>query len=280
MRLRRSPEDGRVAVLSTETLPDVQTSGDTREVPLDEVGVAGLSLPINVAGPDGTQQATVAELELVVALDAEVRGTHMSRLVEEAVSTVAATTPGTALDLARAIRGRLDAPASRVGFCFPLFVDRQAPVSGLTAPQRYEVRLVATTSAVGEKVLVGVRVPVTSLCPCSREISDYGAHSQRGYVNVEVDSPGWSTGQGIWPQELFAYADTAGSAPIYPLLKRVDERSVTMQAYDQPAFVEDIARDVVVAVRADDRCRAWSVNVENHESIHDHQAVASVRGGR
>ena len=126
---------------------------------------------------------------------------------------------------------------------------------------------------------MAVRVPVTSLCPCSREISDYGAHSQRGYVDLEVESPGWRAGGGIWPQELLVYAD-AGSATVYPLLKRVDERAVTMQAYDQPAFVEDIARDVVVAVRNDERCSTWSVTVENQESIHDHQAVARVRGGR
>jgi GTP cyclohydrolase I len=163
---------------------------------------------------------------------------------------------------------------------FPLFVDRSAPVSGLAAPQRYEVRVTAATDGIEETVRVAVRVPVTSLCPCSREISDYGAHSQRGYVDLEVESPGWRTGEGVWPEELFAYADAAGSAPIYPVLKRVDERAVTMQAYDRPAFVEDIARDVVVAVRGDERCVAWSVSVENQESIHDHQAVASVRGER
>ena len=123
-------------------------------------------------------------------------------------------------------------------------------------------------------------MPVKSLCPCSREISDYGAHSQRGIVDLEVESPAWDGGTGIWPQELFCFADEAGSAQIYPLLKRLDERAVTMKAYDNPAFVEDIARNVVVAVRSDERCASWNVTVTNEESIHAHQAIARVSGHR
>jgi GTP cyclohydrolase FolE2 len=156
-------------------------------------------------------------------------------------------------------------------------------VTGLSAPHRYEAWLSAevdTGELEASHVRVGVRAAVTSLCPCSREISDYGAHSQRGHVEVEVEAPGWCEGRGIWPQELFGYADQAGSAQIHPLLKRPDERAVTMLAYDQPAFVEDIARDVVLAVTADPRCTAWSVTVINQESIHDHQAIARVRGAR
>ncbi len=270
-----------MSVLATaEALPDVHETGDARGVALDEVGVAGLSLPITVLGPDGGRQATVADAELSVALAAEVRGTHMSRFVEEAASALGPITPGTVFQLAHGLRKPLDAPASRVQLRFPLFVDRAAPASGLSAPHRYEAHLLATAGPSDGRVFVGVRAAVTSLCPCSREISDYGAHSQRGHVEVEVEAPGWLQGEGIWPQELFAYADEAGSAPIHPLLKRSDERVVTMQAYDRPAFVEDIARDVVVALQTDERCAAWSVSVVNQESIHDHQAVARVRGRR
>jgi len=166
---------------------------------------------------------------------------------------------------------------------FPLFVQRPAPVTSLSAPHRYEAWLGAEVDASGSQrsqVRVGVRAAITSLCPCSREISDYGAHSQRGHVEVEVESPGWRDASGIWPQELFSYADQAGSAQIHPLLKRPDERAVTMRAYDRPAFVEDIAREVVLAVRADHRCSAWNVTVVNQESIHDHQAIARVCGRR
>lgn len=267
-----------MTLLDARALPDVQAAVDPRDVALDEVGVSGLALPVEVAGPDGASQATVADFDLTVGLAAETRGTHMSRFVEEAAA-LGPLTAAAVTDLAQRLRRRLDAPSSHVAVRFPLFLTRPAPASGLAAPQRYDAWFAATAGPT-ERTLVGVRAAVTSLCPCSREISDYGAHSQRGYVELEVESPAWRDGKGIWPQELFAYADAAGSAPIHPLLKRVDERAVTMQAYDNPAFVEDIARDVVIAVRADPRCAAWSVVVTNHESIHDHQAVARVRGRR
>ncbi len=124
---------------------------------------------------------------------------------------------------------------------------------------------------------IGVRVPVTSLCPCSKEISDYGAHNQRGYVEITATSP-WPAGEaaGIWFDDLIEVAEQAGSAPIYPLLKRSDEREVTMQAYDNPAFVEDIVRDVIVALRQDVRVASARVRASNQESIHDHSAVAQL----
>jgi GTP cyclohydrolase I len=267
-----------VTLLSASALPDVQATGDPRGIALDEVGVSGVALPVEVAAPDGSVQTSVAEFDLSVGLAAETRGTHMSRFVEEAAA-LGPLTAGTITALAQRLCERLEAPTSQVVARFPLFHARPAPASGLVAPQRYDAWLAANAGST-PRTAVGVRVAVTSLCPCSREISDYGAHSQRGYVELEVDSPGWEDGAGVWPQELFAYADAAGSAPIHPLLKRADERAVTMQAYDNPAFVEDIARDVVLGVQADPRCAAWSVVVTNHESIHDHQAVARVRGRR
>lgn len=268
-----------MSVVGAALLPDVQTRGDDRRVHLDAVGVSGLSLPVTVLGPDSAVQATVADAEMTVAVPQSVKGTHMSRFVEEAVA-LPALTPGVVLDFARTLAIRLASPASRARFSFPLFVQREAPVTKKAAPHRYDVTLIGEIASGVGRVSVGVSVPVKSLCPCSREISDYGAHSQRGIVDLEVESPAWDGGVGIWPQELFGYADEAGSAPIYPLLKRPDERAVTMQAYDTPAFVEDIARDVVVAVRADRRCASWTVTVTNQESIHAHQAIARVSGQR
>jgi GTP cyclohydrolase I len=271
-----------MSAAAVDLLPDVQARGDARGVALDAVGVAGVALPLSVLAPDGSQQSTVAEAELTVALTAEVRGTHMSRFVQEAAA-LEPITPAALLSLAESLCERLEAAASSVMLRFPLFVQRPAPVTGLSAPHRYEAWLgaeVDASSSQGPRVRIGVRAAVTSLCPCSREISDYGAHSQRGHVEVEVESPDWRAGIGIWPQELFNYADQAGSAQIHPLLKRPDERAVTMLAYDRPAFVEDIAREVVLAVTADRRCSAWSVTVVNQESIHDHQAIARVRGVR
>jgi GTP cyclohydrolase I len=265
-----------------DLLPDVQAAGDERGVALDIVGVSGLTLPVMVGGPDGAERASVAEVELSIGLDAGTRGTHMSRFVEEAAA-LDVITPASVLGLAESLRTRLEGRGSTVQFGFPLFVERAAPVTGLAAPHRYHASIAAKIDGREPEfacVTIGVRAAITSLCPCSREISDYGAHSQRGEVILHVEAPGWRDGASIWPQELFAFADQAGSAQIHPLLKRPDERAVTMLAYDQPAFVEDIARDVVVAVKGDDRCVAWDVRVVNQESIHDHQAVAQVRGRR
>jgi GTP cyclohydrolase FolE2 len=206
----------------------------------------------------------------------------MSRFVEEAAE-LPVITPATVLELTEHLSERLQASASNVLLRFPLFTERPAPVTGVSAPHRYDVWLggeIDRGDPESARVRIGVRAAVTSLCPCSREISDYGAHSQRGHVELEVEAPGWRSGESIWPHELFCYADGAGSAQIHPLLKRPDERAVTMGAYDRPAFVEDIARDVVLAVKADERCAAWSVTVVNQESIHDHQAIARVRGRR
>jgi GTP cyclohydrolase IB len=279
MTARTTTTDVDVALLDHQLLPDVQATGDHRGVALDAVGIAGLSLPVNVLGPGGAVQPTVAGLEMTVAVPATVKGTHMSRFVEEATAT-GPLDPGAVVGLARRLRDRLEAPEAAVDVRFPLFVERAAPATGAVAPHRYDVQLRAAISPAGVDVEVGVTVPVTSLCPCSREISDYGAHSQRGTIELRVASPAWADDQGIWPQELFAYADEAGSAKIYPLLKRPDERAVTMGAYDAPAFVEDVARNVVVAVRADARCVRWAVAVSNEESIHAHQAVARVSGAR
>lgn len=260
-------------------LPDVQRREDDRGVHLDAVGVSGLTVPVTVLTRDGASQASVAAVDLTVAVPAHVKGTHMSRFVET-VAALGPLSPPAALGLAQDLRVGLESPASQVALTFPLFVDRPAPETGLSAPHRYDVTLRASADDVENRVWVGVRANVTSLCPCSREISDYGAHSQRGVVHVEVESPSWTDSDGIWPEELFQYADGAGSSRIYPLLKRPDERFVTMQAYDAPAFVEDIARNVVVALRRDARCAAWSVEVANQESIHSHEAVARVRGSR
>lgn len=280
MLLQGAGERTTVSAIALDTLPDVQASGDTRGVSLDAVGVAQLHLPVTVLGPDASEQATIAEAELTVAIPADIKGTHMSRFVEEA-TLLAALTPARVLELAESLRDRLESPASQVLLRFPLFVQRPAPVTGGAAPHRYEAWIGASLGRDNAAaVRIGVRAAVTSLCPCSREISDYGAHSQRGYVEVEVASPGWRDGEGIWPQELFAYADGAGSAQIHPLLKRADERAVTMSAYDNPAFVEDIARDVVLAVRGDKRCASWTVTVTNQESIHEHQAITRVSGAR
>lgn len=262
--------------LAVPALEDVQSQPDSRGVTIDEVGITELRVPTTVVSRDGTRQPTVATLEMTVDVPPTVRGTHMSRFVEVLHETDAPMDIDRLARLAERIRTRLDSERAIVRMTFPFFVTREAPASGLAAPMDYEGRIAVSLGA-GLEQTVGVCTPVTSLCPCSKEISDYGAHNQRGYVEIEVVC---AHGAVVWIEDLVEIAEDAASTPVYSLLKRVDEREVTMQAYEKPAFVEDIARDAVVALRNDERVRSYMVRVTNLESIHSHNAVATVRGRR
>jgi GTP cyclohydrolase I len=262
-------------LLMEGVLPDIQGSDDKRGVALDDVGISGLRYPITVQCADGSTQQTVCEAQLAVALGASMRGTHMSRFVEALHEQRQAISPAGILAMARDLTARLEAGEAAVKLAFPLFIGREAPATGQEALLGIDCTLTARIRPSGAEVCVGARVPVTSLCPCSKEIADYSAHSQRGHVLIEALDGHWPIGDpGLWPEELLAVCDQAASAPIYPLLKRPDERYVTMLAYDRPAFVEDLAREVALALKADERVAGFDLEVVNQESIHDHQAFA------
>jgi GTP cyclohydrolase FolE2 len=258
-------------------LEDVQNSVDERDIAIDAVGIASLRYPILIADRDGTAQRTAATASMNVDLPGSVRGTHMSRFVETLDGHADRISAASLVEIAASMRDRFDSKRARIRLEFPYFLERSAPDSGLRSISDYEGRLTAEVDGPRSLLEVGVRVPVTSLCPCSKGISDYGAHSQRGYVDLDVrcrpESP-------VWLQDLIEVADASGSAPIYSLLKRVDERHVTMEAYDNPAFVEDIARDAALALRSDRRVEAFTVRVANQESIHNHEAVACINWER
>lgn len=260
---------------ATAVIPDVQGGRDDRGVGIDEVGIDQLSYPVDVAGGDGVSQRTVALAMMTVELAADRRGVHMSRFVELLDEHAGAVSAGGFERLVESVRWRLDSRRAVVGLSFPYFLRREAPASGASSMNRYDCRLTGeATEGKAFATEVGVRVPVTSLCPCSKEISDYGAHNQRGHVEVRAK------GEGIWFEDLIEVAEAAGSAPVLALLKRPDERVVTMQAYDNPAFVEDLARDVMVALQDDQRILAAEVSIANQESIHAHEAVARLRWER
>jgi GTP cyclohydrolase I len=264
-----------MSLLVERMLPDVQAGGDERGVALDDVGISGLRYPATVECADGSLQQTICEAQLAVALEGPTRGTHMSRFVEALHEQREMLSPASILAMARDLAARLDTDEAAIRFAFPLFVSREAPVTGQEALLGIDCTLTARSGTDGAEVRVGARVPVTSLCPCSKEIADYSAHSQRGHVLVEVLDDRWPAGApGLWPEELLAICDQAASAPIYPLLKRPDERHVTMLAYDRPAFVEDLAREVALTLKADERVAGFDLEVVNQESIHDHQAFA------
>jgi GTP cyclohydrolase I len=266
-----------VTSLASLPLNDVQALFDDRQLPIEEVGIADLRYPLLVKDRSNQAQPTVATVAMDVDLPANVKGTHMSRFVEVLDSHATEVSVNTVVSIADALHDRLGGSRARVAFRFPYFRSRTAPVSGLSALAEHEAELTGERVNGSASVHLSVRVPVTSLCPCSKEISDYGAHSQRGYLQLDAHC---SADAPVWIDDLIDVADRCGSAPVYPLLKRVDERHVTMQAYDNPAFVEDIARDAAIALRKDNRVLRFEVSVSNHESIHNHSAVARITGER
>jgi GTP cyclohydrolase I len=264
------------SALLAGVMPDVQGSVDRRELPIQRVGVRALRYPLRWRG-SGAEQPSVAQCSMSVALPADKKGTHMSRFIALLERCLAPDQP--ALDLVRLagmhaeMLDLLEAHAGRIELRLPLFVRKTAPVSGVESLMDYEIT-VAVDGAVAEaRSELSVLVPVTSLCPCSKSISDYGAHNQRSHVNVTVESS-----PPIDPVELIEKVEAQASCELYGLLKRVDEKHVTERAYDNPKFVEDLVRDVAAALRADPRITRWAVEAENFESIHNHSAFARIEG--
>lgn len=259
-------------------MEDVQNQTDSRELPIDLVGVTGLRYPITVRDKTRQRQKTVAEMSLSVSLPHHFKGTHMSRFIEVVHEHRDAIDMETLPGIIRALRERLEAERARIDIRFPYFFERVAPASGQRSLMSYDCRYTAEVDRDGDDFLVGVRVPVTTLCPCSKAISDYGAHNQRGYVDIEVRAKrgGGGLPKMVWIEELVEIGERSASAPVLPLLKREDERALTMQAYDNPAFVEDVVRAVAAELRADPRVEWLKVRVETLESIHDHNAFAVI----
>ena len=268
------------ATASTCVLHDVQAEADTRGLHIDRVGVSGLAYPITVLDRDQGRQQTVGEISLSVSLSHDERGTHMSRFIEIFERYRGEMTIHTLPALLDEMRDRLDSQAAEINIAFPYFVERQAPVTGSSAMMDYHCSFSGTRGSTGDLFTLSVRVPVSTLCPCSKEISDYGAHNQRGYVTAQVRTNSFEDHDLIWIEELIGWIEDSASAPVYPILKRPDERHVTMQAYDNPRFVEDVVREVGLRLRGDERIAWFRVHVENHESIHNHSAFAEIEWER
>ena len=263
-------------------MEDVQGRRDEREVALDRVGVSGLRYPIVVLDRDHQKQHTVAVLKMSVNLPHEFKGTHMSRFIEVLNEHRGEITMRTVPAILRDLRKKLDAESAHIHLVFPYFLERRAPISGASALMDYECSFDAAVNGGTDKFVFGVRVPVTSLCPCSKAISDYGAHNQRGYITIDVQTirDPENNFALVWFEELIDIAEQSASAPVYPLLKRADERHVTMQAFDNPVFVEDMVRNVALVLRNDSRIAWFRIDALNQESIHNHSAFASVEWDR
>jgi GTP cyclohydrolase IB len=251
---------------------DIQNEKDERNMPIDKVGVSNVKYPISVLDRKGDVQHTVASINMYVDLPHHYRGTHMSRFIE-VISHHSMNLKLDNLDkILKEILETLDCETSHLEVEFPYFIYKKSPVSGIESPMEYICRVEAKMGR-NEKLslTMEVRVPVHNLCPCSKEISEDGAHNQRGEITIRAVSS-----KMIWFEELIEVAESSSSAPLYTLLKREDEKFVTEQAYNNPKFVEDTARDVAVALEKDPRVSWFSVEVKNFESIHNHNAYACI----
>lgn len=257
-------------------IPDVQSHPDARELPIDRVGIRNLRYPIRFADGSDPPQSTVASCSAYVALPADRKGTHMSRLVA-AIDELAEPLSIAALPrFLDALLVRLEADAGRVEIAFPWFIRKNAPVTGVESMMDYEVRLVADAAPGKRSVDVMVVVPVMSLCPSSKAIADYGAHNQRSHLTLTVRP---RAGAPLTLAELIALAEAQASSELYGLLKRADEKFVTERAYEQPRFVEDLVRGIAARLVDDARLIGFSVAAENFESIHNHSAYAEIVRG-
>ena len=263
-------------------MEDVQSRSDDRNLPIQRVGVTNLRYPIAVLDRQHKKQETVASFTLSVSLPHQFKGTHMSRFIEVLNDHRGDVTMFTVPEILADLQQRLDAESARLEVAFPYFLDRSAPVTGAISMMDYECAFIGDVHGSASDFVLRVTVPVTSLCPCSREISDYGAHNQRGYVTVELRTRPTPAGEAqmVWIEEVIDVVERSASSPVFPLLKRPDERAVTMRAYDNPVFVEDLVRNVALELREDDRVQWFSVRALNQESIHNHDAFAELEWSR
>lgn len=254
-------------------LADVQAEPDARGIAIDQVGIKRLLLPVRVPDRSGTLQSSLGTFSLSVALDGATKGIHMSRLVEIALALAPELTLERLLEALTTLCEREHSPRSMLEVTFPFFRTKQAPVSGLTSPLDYMVTWSGERTAETVHWTWTLVIPVTTLCPCSREISLYGAHNQRAEVTL-VLTPRAS----FDIESAFDRVEAQASAELYALLKRTDEKRVTEQAYERPRFVEDLIRDIARALTGDPRIAHFTITVENLESIHHHSAFAHLSG--
>lgn len=251
-------------------MPDVQSSVDTRQIPIQRVGVRGVRYPLTLRTPQGLQP-TVGTFHLDVHLPADQKGTHMSRFVALLEDEREPLDPVSMRGLLAKMLERLEADAGRIEVSFPYFINKVAPVSGVSSLMDYEVTLIGETRHGVTKIWLKALVPVTSLCPCSKKISQYGAHNQRSHITLTVE-----LAEDLPIESLVRMAEEEASCELWGLLKRPDEKFVTERAYENPKFVEDLVRDIAMRLNADDRIVAYALEAENFESIHNHSAYAVI----
>ncbi len=253
-------------------MKDVQNLKDDRNMAIDRVGVKGIKYPITVLDRANKIQHTTADINMFVDLPHEYKGTHMSRFIEMLHVFRNKVSLKSLSMILEEMKKQLDAKSAHIEIRFPYFIEKKAPVTGATGLMDYKCCIQASSNGINETDnLVEIRVPVTSVCPCSKEISQYGAHNQRGEVSVSVRFKEF-----FWMEDLIALVEQSASCEVYSILKRSDEKAVTEKGYENPKFVEDVVRDVALKLEEDDNFTWYSISVENFESIHNHSAYAYI----
>ena len=260
-------------IMKSCDLPDTQNNLDTRQIIIDRVGIKDIAHPITYVDRDGNKSPTVGNFTMTVTLPENVKGTHMSRFIQILNEGPCEFNSGNFSKIIEKVRDRLESDTAHITLDFPFFRKKTAPSSGVESLMDYQVTLDGSLEKGKTEVMIKVVVPVTSLCPCSKSISKYGAHNQRSHITIKARA---TVGKTLYLEDLIDLAEKKASCELYAILKREDEKVVTERAYDNPAFVEDLVRDIAVALNANDNINYYSLESENFESIHNHSAYALI----
>lgn len=253
------------------SIEDVQNLPDIRQLAIDKVGIKAIRHPVKVKDKTGGAQHTVATFNMYVHLPHNFKGTHMSRFVEIINANEREISVENFQMILNEMANRLEAKSGHIEMTFLYFVNKSAPVSGVKSLLDYEVTFIGEVNNGQHEIQVKVLIPVTSLCPCSKKISAYGAHNQRSHVTVTI-----ALKEFMWIEDMIAMVEAQASSQLYGLLKRPDEKYVTERAYDNPKFVEDMVRDIATVFNNEPRIKNYIVECENFESIHNHSAYACI----
>ena len=260
---------------NTKKMEDVQSSEDTRHITINKVGIKDIRHPVRVADRTGEEQRTIANFNMYVNLPHNFKGTHMSRFVEILNNHEREITVQSFKEMMVEMTERLEADSGHIEMSFPYFMNKTAPVSKVKSLLDYDVTFIGDFVNGDNQFTLKVLVPVTSLCPCSKKISDYGAHNQRSHVTVTATLKDF-----MWIEEIIELVEKEASCELYGLLKRPDEKAITERAYDNPKFVEDMVRDVAARLNDEERISSYIVESENFESIHNHSAYALIENNK
>jgi len=272
--MNRPERNGGLKTKSPAKMQDKQNERDHRELPIDKVGVRGLRFPIQIRDKAHVSQNTIATIGMYVDLPKEFKGTHMSRFIEVLNAHGNMVHVENITDILHAMQKKLNSATAHLEMEFPFFLSKKAPVSGREGLMDYTARFDATASGAEIDFVLTVIAGVTTLCPCSKAISQHGAHNQRGTVTVQIRSR-----KAVWIEDLIALVESSASSELFSLLKRQDEKAVTERAYENPVFVEDLVRNVALKLNAHPDVTWYRVEAENQESIHNHNAYACIEKG-